>query len=106
MKYMCILTVKTCSIATEIIVFLNNEELNEKMSCLIIVDVRSIADLSIVVNMSEPMVRQYYDLLMTEIRSLYRGNPGQDIIPEIIQVWSISKDIVEFDEQVSGIFQI
>ena len=63
-------------------------------------DVECIEDLAFLLNMPEPMVRQYYNTMRMQIRTFFDPAPGQDLFQEIFLVWDILVDIVAFADQV------
>ena len=67
----------------------------------LIVGVRSIADLALLLNMPERMVRQYYRAMIGQLHRSYVAGPGQNMFEENFKVWSISEDIVAFCLEVS-----
>ena len=62
--------------------------------------VECIEDLALLLNMPEPMVRQFYYTMHIQMRQQYRPAPGQNLVQEIFHVWDILMDIVKFAEQV------
>ena len=70
-------------------------------SLRLIAGVRSIADLALLLNMPERMVRQYYRAMTRKLQRSYVAGPGRNMFEENFEAWSVSKDIVAFCFEVS-----
>ena len=62
--------------------------------------IECIEDLSRLLNMPEPMVRQVYNIILNKIGASYSQALGRDQLQEIFQIWAIIQDIAEFADRV------